>query len=456
MRLTLLFPPTVLLSVWACGGSDTESRPSDTPTSSAAPSATPDPVADFPELTPFSPELQATLHGIRAKVADIRGLPVHPTAQEGLVTRDALAAYGRDQFAALEDEDLAEVEIAEQMLTLMGLIPPGYTFEKFVEEESNIIAGVYYFEADRLVLVGQNTDSLSVSEELTIAHEYTHSLQDARYELTTFADKWTESSQEKEGYTSYSETLRCLIEGDAELTQRLYGEQVYGPDWQNIAAAESADDEPIDFDIPDFLLYGFAFYYSDCISFVEHLYEEGGWEAVNAAYDNPPGTTEQILDPAKFKAGEWATVPKPASLDGRLPGWSELEGGQWGQYDTYNYLGARTKDYGFTALLASFGWSSGWIRWFQNDSDRSRIAVEVRLAWDEEFGSSSFETAFADVLESHGVTESDVSKTGAVSRWVTSDGSNQHGALVLPEGGTTARLIFATDDAALDAFLSLE
>jgi hypothetical protein len=445
------------LAVSACGETKEETGDETTAseTSTPLPKESSDPVEDFPELTPFSAELQKTLHDIRAKVAEIRGLPVHPTAQEGLVSREALAAYGRDQFSSLEEEDAADIAASEAVLTLMGLIPPGYTFETFVEEKSNVTAGVYYFEADRLVLVGENPDKLSMSEELTIAHEYTHSLQDGKYDLDVFFDKWTESVQEEEGYTSYSETLRCLIEGDAELTQRLYAEDVYGDDWEELEEEESADDEPIEFDIPDFLLRSFAFYYGDCVRFVEALYEEGGWAAVNAAYEDPPGTTEQIIDVEKYKAREWADEPKPEDLEEELVGWSEVDGGQWGQYDTYNYIASRTDDYSLGAEV-SYGWSSGWIRFFRDDSNAGRIAVEVKLAWDEDFGAYFFALFFSDVLQSHGVSDDEVSTTGDVRRWVTSDGSNQHGAIVASDSESTVRLIFASDEAALDTLLSVE
>jgi hypothetical protein len=294
-----------------------------------------------------------------------------------------------------------------------------------------------------------------MSEELTIAHEYTHSLQDGKYDLDAFFDKWTESVQEEEGYTSYSETLRCLIEGDAELTQRLYAEDAYGEDWEELEEEESADDEPIEFDIPDFLLRSFAFYYGDCVRFVEALYEEGGWAAVNAAYEDPPGTTEQIIDVEKYKAGEWADEPKPASLEDQLVGWSEVDGGQWGQYDTFNYFASRTDDYSLGAEV-SYGWSSGWIRFFRDDSNASRIAVEVKLAWDEDFGAYFFGLFFSDVLQSHGVSDSEVSTTGDVRRWVTTDGFNQHGAIVASDSEPTVRLIFASDEAALDTLLAVE
>jgi len=415
-------------------------------------SGTPAPSVGFPELTPFAPELESQLHEIRDRVSAIRGLSIHPTVQEGFVSRAALAEYGRDQFAALEDEDADDLESAEAMLRIMGLIPPDYTFETYAEEQANIIAGVYYFESDRLVLVGEDIGDLSVSDELTLAHEYVHSVQDAKYDLEAFIQRWTESEAEEEGYTSYSETLRCLIEGDAELAQRLYAEEKYGPDWAELVRAESADDLPIEFDIPEFLLRGFGFYYSDCVAFVEALYDRGGWASVNAAYEDPPGTTEQILSIEKFAAGEVASRPKPQSLDGQLKGWSEAFGGQFGQFDVYNYLLTRTGD-PFASVLASLGWGSGWIRLFSDDAAPSEVAVEIRLVWDAEFGTSAFADAFDAVLESHSVTPGDESVYPR--RWITNDGLSQHGALLVNDEQASVRLIFATSEAGLDALLEV-
>ena len=116
---------------------------------------------DFPELTPFPPAMEERLHGIRDKVAEIRGLPIHEEAQEGLLTTEALQDYGLDQFAALEADETQDLAAFEATLTLMGLVPPGYTIEDYVLDSNEIIAGVYYFEADRLVLVGGSTGETS-------------------------------------------------------------------------------------------------------------------------------------------------------------------------------------------------------------------------------------------------------------------------------------------------------
>ena len=407
---------------------------------------------DFPELTPFPPAMEERLHEIRDKVAEIRGLPIHEEAQEGLLTTKALQEYDRDQFAALEDEDAEEVEAAESMLVLLGLVPPGYTFaDDYASDSAELIAGLYYFEADRLVLIGEATSELSISDELTLAHEYAHSLQDWEFGLDKFLVEWTESQLEEDGYSSYQDTLSCLIEGDAELTQRLYAEEVLGPDWLDQLDAESADDEPVDSDLPEFLARSIAFNYGDCVSFVEALYEDGGWDAVNAAYEDPPATQEQVLDPDKYDARELASGPKPDSLEDELDGWSEAFEGQFGAFDVFNYVVSRTDD-SAAAAAGALGWGSGWIRTYRDDGDASRIAVDLTFRWDSGVDYLVFLGAFLLVLESYGVSPEDIEGED-VFRWTALEEYGQHGALILDEVSTKTRIIFATDEEALEMFL---
>ncbi len=407
---------------------------------------------DFPELTPFPPAMEERLHEIRDKVAEIRGLPIHEEVREGLVTTEALQEYGRDQFAALEDEDAEQLEASEAMLVLMGLAPPGFTFaDDYASDQAELIAGLYYFEADRLVLVGETTGELSIADELTLAHEYAHSLQDREFGLDEFGAEWIETELEEKGYSSYGETLRCLIEGDAELTQRLYAEDVLGDDWQEQLDAESVDDEPIDSDLPEFLLRSAAFNYGDCVSFVEALYEDGGWDAVNAAYDDPPATQEQILDVDKYKEREIASGPKPDSLEDDLNGWSALFGGQFGAFDVFNYVLTRTGD-GTLAATGALGWGSGWIMTYRDDDDASRVAVDITFRWDTRVDYLEFLVAFIGVLESYGVDPEDIEGEG-VFRWTALEDYGQHGALILNEDSTRTQIIFATDEEALEMFL---
>ncbi|MCH7484928.1 MAG: C69 family dipeptidase, partial [Chloroflexi bacterium] len=211
------------------------------------------------------------------------------------------------------------------------------------------------------------------------------------------------------------------------------------------------DDGPVDFDLPQFLLNSFVFNYRECVSFVEALYEDGGWDAVNAAYEDPPATQEQVLDMDKYKAGELASGPKPDSLEDELDGWSEAFEGQFGAFDVFNYVVSRTGD-SIAAATGALGWGSGWIRTYRDDSDASRIAVELTFRWDSGTDYLEFLSVFLGVLESYGVSPEDIEGED-VFRWTAIEEYGQHGALVLDEDSTRTQIIFATDEEALEMFL---
>src|SRR5439155_16288511 len=65
-----------------------------------------------------------------------------------------------------------------------------------------------------------------------------------------------------------------------------------------------------------------AFPYTDGMGFVSLLYGQGGWPAVAQAFANPPRSTEQVLHPVKYVAGD-----EPVQV--RLPNLSAALGGGW-------------------------------------------------------------------------------------------------------------------------------
>ena len=78
--------------------------------------------------------------------------------------------------------------------------------------------------------------------------------------------------------------------------------------------------------------------------FVEALYQRGGWAAVNKAYEDLPASTEQILHPEKYLAGEKPIEVAAAPL-------SEVFGGDWqiiadevlGEWRTYHVVSRRRR-----------------------------------------------------------------------------------------------------------------
>jgi hypothetical protein len=400
----------------------------------------------FPELTPFPDDLTAQVHGIRDGVSQLRGLAPYEEVDEGTITRETLAAYYDSAFEDLDEEEAADLEAASVVLKLLGVVEDDVDLRQiFSQEFTGVIAGLYIIEEDRLVLISAADGDLGVQDQNTIAHEYVHSFQDGKWDIEEFGEEYGGSDLEEDGYTQYSATLSCLIEGDASLADETYAEQVFGPTWREQIAAETPPEMFDDIDIPPFLGRSFSFNYNECPEFVRSLHAEGGWAAVDAAYEDPPDTTEQVMHPEKYHARELANTGPPVDLTEQLEDWRLLDSSQFGEFDVYNYAVTLTGDES-AARTAAAGWGSGWARSYRNEADASRAVVQLSLGWDTRQDLIEFATVYDFMLGGLGA-EAEVVSEGNV-RWTA---PGQYGVLFLDDQLERIEIRVATDEEALKA-----
>jgi hypothetical protein len=443
-----------LLLTAACGGSDdsaqtasplatVEASASPDPSASPAPSATP----SLPPLTPFGEELSTRLHAIRDKVSEIRGLPIQELAQEGVATPEDLRQYNVNQFAALKPDDAKDAQNSLTAMRYLKLVPDDYTLEGFAGDYSGVIAGFYDFNQKALVLVGHPNEAISKIDELTLAHEYTHSLEDGTFNLDALEKKYADYQQDKDGYSSYDETVECLIEGDATFTEIKYAEEMFGPDWRNVIQDPSATEDARQSALPEFIQRAVGFDYSDCEAFVSALYDEGGWDAVNAAFENPPATTEQVIDITKYHANELANGMMPADLTkSDLAGWTSNDLGQFGMFDTYNYILTLTGD-PLSAYTSAAGWGSGWIRTYQDETGSPKVA-QVYISFESNDDLLEFVRAFDKVMQHYGVDTSTLDPSG-VKHFTIAGTTPYYGAIAEGFGAPVVELLVSPDEATL-------
>lgn len=378
----------IVLAVSACGGSDE---------------------SDLPELRPFTPEQAERLHTLRDGIAALRGLPVASGVDEGSITREAYQAYSGSGLESLSEEDRAELEFYNEIWRLMRLIgPEDDLFTDIVEGYGAGVLGFYEFDSDALVLVDDSPDGkLSLSEESTIAHEYVHSLQDARFDLSAFV----EDAEPEEGVIDErSTTLDCVYEGDASLAEELYMAQEHGEDWADAedAGGELTPEQIETFlSIPPVILDYITFNYDECARFIKAVYADGGWAKVDELYANPPLTTEQILHPEKYFAGEQAveiTDTDFAELLGE--GWTRSERSAFGEFDSGALLrasGISERD----SIVAADGWAGGSIAHYLHGEGTDREAVvhlSLRFDTEQDFAEFGFAFGFAIVLQGWNVS----------------------------------------------------
>ena len=142
----------------------------------------------------------------------------------------------------------------------------------------------------------------------------------------------------------------------------------------------------------------------------------GGWAGVNAYFKKMPTSTEQILHPEKYTAGEApVTVAMPSDLAARLgTGWTvpfqdtfgELQFGIW-----LRGAGVATA----TATAAAAGW--GGDRLAVMEGPNGTWAVAMQTVWDTDADAAEFEAAATTALAKAGPAHV-LPGAGGKTRWV--------------------------------------
>ncbi len=356
----------------------------------------------LPPLTPFDPALMERLHEIRDRAIEVRGLPANSQIEEGWFTEETLQAYNEEGEEEAREElgtQLEAYNIAWRLLHLMGpdddLLDASTTFE-------GSVVGLYYPRLDRLALIFSG-EEITPDDEITLVHEYIHSFQDGRWDIVELG-KLAEKDDDENSSSEFATTIDCLIEGDATLAMLLYAEEVYGPDWYDqIYGEEGEDPEPEpDEELPPALERYFSFNYSECVLFVLAIYIEGGWEAVDDLYDDPPRSTEAILHPDRYLADkDIGSIVPLAELHEELDGWERLSLLPFGEFDIFVYLATVLED-DAVAEAGATGWDGGrsavYTREGEDDSEQ-QVLVHIGLAFDTDADLNEFLSAFEKVRE---------------------------------------------------------
>jgi hypothetical protein len=151
---------------------------------------------------------------------------------------------------------------------------------------SNVL-GFYSPKNDSIVVVSDSTPP-TLRDELTLGHELTHALQDQVYNLSNY------TRPTRETYNAYN----GLFEGDSHYTEQLYRQQC-DSGWNCLSLpSEGGSGGGSDIHFGVYFLNFFP--YSDGPPFVRHHRDAGGWDRVDAMYEDPPASSEQVISPEKY------------------------------------------------------------------------------------------------------------------------------------------------------------
>lgn len=281
---------------------------------------------------PIPAAQKALFDQLMQQTAEVRGLQWKGPLNLRVLPRDELT---RRLHAAIDrDEQPGRIAAEEARLKLLGLIPPDTNLDAALDAVYNAsIGGFYDPKTKELFAVGDGGDDFDAFTKWTIVHEMTHALTDQvfNYGPATIA---LDEADRGEEYFAYS----ALLEGDASLTQRLWSEKHLSSEERLAAILGGAGGDVGGLArVPRYVIESLFFPYEEGLAFVQGLHAGGGFAAVDAAYRSPPTSSEHILHPETYRAGQtWVppAVPDVAAAASCTP----VRAGTLGQYDMRELL----------------------------------------------------------------------------------------------------------------------
>jgi hypothetical protein len=214
--------------------------------------------------------------------------------------------------------------------------------------------------------------------EITLAHELTHALEDQHFRLDLGEGALDDETTAHTALIEGTATVAMLDYTARFLTGGVVGRQ------QILDRLQATDLFESDSGLPPYLQRSLLFPYSAGARFVDAI---GTWGPADRALRGPgPASTEQILHPQKYRAGEQPLeVPTPRPPG---PGWDKAASGTIGEFDTAELI--RSSDSQPRAERAAAGWGGGSYALWRKDG-RSVLALAWR--WDTPRDAAEFAAA---------------------------------------------------------------
>lgn len=380
--------PATLPATWTATTSPT---PTFTPTITISPSPT-------PTRTPMPPDATtaAAMDQIGREVADLRGLaPLAPVAGY-LLPADEVRPVLEASFLASGGTQ-AELDDEARVLSALGLIKPTYNlYTNSLNSLTDSLGGFYFPWSKELFVIGSRFSGI---ERWVYSHEFAHALVDQHHSLGALG-VYPECTRSLDACGA----IRALVEGDASLVMAQWLNQYAGPkDYQDIAGYQApAQTLPEQFP-PDYLIQQSQFPYVAGLDFVGALHQRGSWAQVNKAFERLPESTEQILHPEKYLAGDAPQAAASPDLSATLgDDWRKLEGNTLGEWGTFLLLG-----YGAdleaqialnTAEAAAAGWGGDSFQVYSREADDAPL-LAAQWVWDTNGDASAFSRAMKQHLD---------------------------------------------------------
>jgi hypothetical protein len=261
--------------------------------------------------------------------------------------------------------------------------------------------------------------------EVTLAHELTHALEDQRFGIEPHGasgflrDRAVADAALREGTATLAMVeYLAVTQGGGELPEAVRREVL--EELGQLALPASSG-------LPRYVREGLVFPYAAGAGFVSRIESEGGWGAVDRAFEeDPPLSSEQIMHPRKYEVGERPVRVALGGYRAALPdGARVVARGDVGEFDTAQFLrdanGLRRSE------EAAAGWGGSAFELWRLPGGGDVLAMA--WAWDTPRDASEFAAAARSSVDRIG-------SSGAVN-----DGNEGVVAVVLAPQASLARRV---------------
>lgn len=367
-------------------------------------------------------KLLARTDKVAKEVAKVRGLRLKKSIPNEVVDQDEL----RRRLVAIASEDKTHRQTLAEGLALArwGLIPLATDYKALlIDLLTEQIAGYYDPRTKKLTISTGAGGNLEWAE-MVLAHEIDHGLQDQHFDLDAFEDM-------PDAEADASAARRALVEGDgiAVMVEVMLARQGAAAPWSNpevAVAMEKAMSVPGNEDkldkAPLAIRESLIFPYKAGLSFVAALRRRQPWSAVDRVYKNPPQSTEQILHPERYLAGD-APIALAFTAPSTLAGYTIAHETVWGELGFNLFLRSHGVD-PRAAAIAAEGWGGDRVITLAKGDDRrpQRAVGAARFEWDSEVDAIEAAEAAEKALAAW-VTGATIEREAQRTRWLGLDGT---------------------------------
>ena len=303
------------------------------------------------------PDLEQVVVELEAFVERERGQRFERPVDVRLVSDERFEAAVRRLRRRDGDRDGNRDRLFVGLFRSLGLVEGEFDPAAIEEGADDRILGFYDPERDTLLVRGSRP---TPAVRRVLVHELTHALDDQHFGL--------ERPELDERDDEAAIAFQSLVEGDAVRIEGLYFASLPAED-RRLAEIDGGGPLAAESAVPRVVEALLAFPYEAGEALVEALLLEGGPERLDAAFVDPPTTTEAVLHPERFLAGE---QPKP--VPDPEPGGEPVDGGVLGELVLRLVLQSSIDRPG--AARAADGWGGDrYVAWFEGERLCVRAAV---------------------------------------------------------------------------------